>query len=150
MNLQRILVPTDFATTNAIAMDHALDLARRYGAEVILCHVFEPSPYPMAPMAAGTMKRPKSEQELLDQIQGELEQLRADNVPAEISSRAVLLEGSPHGEILRFAEKEKVDLIVMPTHGRSGLARFFMGSVAEQVVRHAPCAVLTVCSRPTD
>jgi nucleotide-binding universal stress UspA family protein len=137
MNAPKILFPTDFSTLGQTALEMATSLARDRGAKLLIAHVEE------APIAYGGgelyygIDEPNRE---------ELKRMLAEVVPTDPSVRYEhrLLLGSPAGAILHLAEKEGVEMIVMPTHGRTGLVRMLMGSVAEEVVRKAKCPVLTV------
>jgi len=115
----------------------ACALARDYGARIVLLHVKEPIPVAYGEFGAFPMGTEEDEplRELL------LRQCPADPaIPVEYR----LAEGDPAAEIVRMAQKIECDLIVMGTHGRTGLGRLLMGSVAEMVLREAPCPVLTV------
>jgi len=136
MNIKKILFATDFSTTSEAALKYATALARDSGAMLLIVHAEEPMP----PLVAGevymlmsTFPNPEL-QILLDKV-----------VPSDDSVRCEhrLLTGMPADEIVRFAEEENVDLIVMGTHGRTGLRRLLLGSTAEAVLRRAPCPVLT-------
>jgi nucleotide-binding universal stress UspA family protein len=133
----KILFPTDFSSLGQTALELATTLAKERGAKLVIAHVEEP------PLAYGGgelyfgMEEPDRK---------EIERMLAAVVPHDrtVSYEHRLLMGSPATAIVHFAEKENVDLIVMPTHGRTGLYRLLMGSVAEEVVRKATCPVLTV------
>jgi nucleotide-binding universal stress UspA family protein len=141
--IKKILVPVDFSAHSAEALRLAADLARRYAASVDLVHVFFTMTY-------GTPEGyviPTAEQ--LELVMKELEsQLRAAKQIAldagAPSATTTLLQGRPATAILDFATASECDLIVMGTHGRTGVKRLVIGSVAEHVVRAAPCPVLTV------
>lgn len=140
---EKILVPIDFASHSAAAVELAVDLARRYEARLTLVHVYEPVDYALPP--GYVVYTP----EQLSRMTAELEKrLHATcrEVEAE-SGRPVeprLLQGPPALVIIDLAQDESYDLIVMGTHGRTGVGHWLMGSVAEKVVRAAPCAVLTI------
>lgn len=139
----KLLVPIDFAALSAEAVHRAVDLARRYDAELTLVYVYEPADYPVPDgfvvYTAEQLHRITAEaQRRLDAAQRDAEAAGARRV----SSR--LLQGSAAQTIVELARDEHFDLIVMGTHGRTGVDRWVMGSVAEKVVRGAPCAVLTV------
>jgi nucleotide-binding universal stress UspA family protein len=136
MNAKKILFPTDFSEASDAAFRHAVSLAHDTGATLVIAHVEEP---PM-PYGEAVMSLPERYDEELKQ---RLEAVVEPSVPCEHH----LLIGDPAAEIVRLAEAEHVDLIVMGTHGRTGLSRLIMGSVAEAVVRRAPCAVYTVKQR---
>lgn len=136
LNIQTILHPTDYSERSDFAFRIACSLARDYRAKLVLLHVALRSVTieGEAPIA------PRSE----EYFQAEEEKLEGVSVPAEIRVERFVREGDPAGEILRAAQFTNADLIVMGTHGRTGLARLLAGSVAEQVMRRAPCPVLTV------
>jgi nucleotide-binding universal stress UspA family protein len=137
MKAQKILYPTDFSEAGRPALAMATSLARDTGATLIVAHVEEP------PMAYGGGEMYYG----VDQVDHEeLRKSLAAVVPTDPSVPCVhkLLIGDPAEAILQLAESDHVDLIVMGTHGRRGLTRLLMGSVAEAVVRRAKCPVLTV------
>jgi nucleotide-binding universal stress UspA family protein len=115
----------------------ACSLARDYGARLVIVHVIEP-PTPAA--AEGVMMVPVVIDS--DPMRKRLEQMRPEDAKWPVEHR--LLEGNPASEILGVVRDAKCDLVVMGTHGRSGVGRLLMGSVAEQVVRRAACPALTV------
>ena len=130
-----ILFPTDFSTASDAALVHAEAVAKQSNAKLLIVHVEEP------PLAYGGgelyygLPEPSSER-----IRKMLDDVRPKDPSVSFSHRLVM--GDPAGEIVRIADEEKVDSIVLGTHGRTGLSRLLMGSVAEGVVRRAPCPVL--------
>lgn len=147
--LQRILVPVDFSEMAGKALRYAVPLAIPFDAEVVLLHVLQPyivSPDPeyLPPeLAIG-------QRELLESARQQLEKLRHDEVGARLRSQACVRLGVAWQEIVAEAVALQVDLIILSTHGRTGLNHALMGSVAERVVRHAPCPVLVVRERERD
>ncbi len=137
LRVRTVLHPIDFSDNPSTAFDVACALARDYGAELVLVHVVEPA----FVSTADGMPQPIPSG-LEDGAMNRLREVR----PAEpaITVREVVATGYPVEEILRTAVEMKADLIVMGTHGRSGLARAVMGSVAEGVLREAACPVVTV------
>jgi len=137
MNTSKILFPTDFSKHGQAALEMATSLARDRGATLLIVHVEEP------PLAYGGGEFYYG---VAEPNQEDLERMLLEVVPTDQSVRYEhrLLAGSPARAILDLAKEEQVDLIVMPTHGRTGLLRLLMGSVAEEVVRKAHCPVLTV------
>jgi universal stress protein A len=135
--IQTILHPTDFSERSGYAFQLACALARDYGARLVVLHVATP---PTIVYGEGVL--PPDPQLLSQEAKEQLNQLEVpdSNVRAERRYE----EGDPATTILRAAQEIHADLIVMGTHGRTGLGRLLMGSVAEQVVRKAPCPVLTV------
>lgn len=139
-----ILHPTDFSPSSRAAFNHALALAREQRAELWLVHVL-PTVMPM--VGEGYMS-PKTfddlQRSMRAQAQKQLDRLVAKAKAARVRARDVLYEGVAADAIARAARAKRAKLIVMGTHGRTGLTRLFMGSVAERVVGTAPCPVLTV------
>ena len=133
--MKKILFPTDFSTASDAALVHAENLAKQSSAELLILHIEEP------PLAYGGgelyygLPEPSSERIL---------KMLSDVCPSDpqLSFKHRLVMGDPATEIVRVAEEEQAELIVLGTHGRTGLSRILMGSVAEAVVRHAPCPVL--------
>jgi universal stress protein A len=143
MNIRHILAPTDFSDYSKKAISDAFELARTFGAKLSLLHVIEAPPYPIegfAPSAVGA--------DLLGDLERrastELAQVLPDAQEATVEVTRAVAIGSPSQKIVETAEAEHVDLIVMATHGRTGLSHLLIGSVAERVVRTAPCPVLTI------
>jgi universal stress protein A len=137
MKARKIVFPTDFSPYGQEALRWATSLARDTGATLIIVHVEEP------PMAYGGGEM------YLGAEEGDREELRKTLVKvlptdAKIPFQHKLLVGDPATAVVEVAEQEGADFIVMGTHGRSGLSRLLMGSVAEAIVRKAKCPVLTV------
>jgi nucleotide-binding universal stress UspA family protein len=128
IQVRKILYPTDFSTYSNQAYFHAVGLAETYRASLTVVYVVTPG----SPEAARGR----------DFWLGQLEQVRPGN--PGIAVHHVLLEGDPAGEIARYAADAAIDVIVIGTHGRTGVDRLVMGSVAERVMREAPCSVLVV------
>jgi len=136
MNVKKILFPTDFSHTGDAAFAMATSLARDSGAKLVIVHVEEP---PVA-YGGGELYYGVPEPQTAD-LKAMLEKIIPADPNIEYEHR--MITGDPAGAIPRLAEEEQIDLIVMGTHGRSGLSRLLMGSVAEAIVRRAPCPVLT-------
>ena len=135
--IQTILHPTDFSEQSAAAFEFACSLAREYFSEILLLHVVEPA---FAIGADGmTIPIPTGIEE-----EGAKRLERVFPLDSQVKFRRQVEVGSPVGEIVRVAAESKADLIVMGTHGRSGLSRILMGSVAEGVLREVACPVLFV------
>jgi nucleotide-binding universal stress UspA family protein len=135
--LHTILHPTDFSEHSDYAFRLACSLARDYGARVVALHVATPTAVVYSEGAV-----PIDPEVFRADAKEKLDHLEAPAAGPPLERR--LAEGDPADEILRLAREAGADLIVMGTHGRTGLARLLMGSVAEQVVRRAPCPVLTI------
>jgi universal stress protein A len=136
MNINRILFPTDFSHTGDAALNMATALARDSQASLLIVHVEEP---PVA-YGGGEMYYGMPEP-ALDEIKRMLAEVKPTDPSVPFDHR--LVTGDPASAIVKLANEEQVDLIIMGTHGRTGLRRLLMGSVAEAVVRRAPCPVLT-------
>ena len=137
MNYHRILFATDFSPASEAALKYATALARDSGARLLIVHVEElPTPY-----AGGEMMLPQPEYP-----NPEIRKMLEAVVPTDknVAYEHHLLLGTAAEDIVRVATEEKADLIVIGTHGRTGLKRVLMGSVAEAVMRHAHCPVLTL------
>lgn len=144
---RKILVATDFSSYAERATLVAADLARTYGSAMTLVHVYDPVSYPLPDgyMLYTPGQLAQVWQELEQRLQRAVEFARQAGAP---SVDARLLEGLTAHEITSFASEQGHDLIVIGTHGRSGLQRFLLGSAASRVVQTAACAVLTVRPPP--
>ena len=136
--VRTILHPTDFSDRSEYALGLACALARDYGARLIVLHVIEAA----AAAAYGEVIVPVDPEPLRAAAQEQLARLEVPQ--ANVRAERRLEQGDAVAEILRVAQEVNADLVVMGTHGRTGLGRLLMGSVTEQVVRRAPCPVLTV------
>jgi nucleotide-binding universal stress UspA family protein len=140
---KRICCPIDFSDASRAAMEVAADLSRRFGAELVLFHAY---PVPGYTFPDGSVvASPKMLQDLADGAERHLEAWRRDAEAAGAARvQAAKVAGEPAAEIVSFAREQGVDLLVLGTHGRTGLEHALMGSIAERVVRRARCPVLTV------
>lgn len=135
MSQKTIVFPTDFSTASDAALVHAAALARQSAARLLIVHVEEP------PLAYGGgelyygLPEPNSER-----ILKMLEDVRPSDPSVPYAHRLTM--GDPAGEVVRIAAEENAEMIVLGTHGRTGMTRLLMGSVAEAIVRRAPCPVL--------
>lgn len=143
LQLRRILVATDFSPHSHQAWLYGVSLAEAFKAELILLHVIEPPDVLSQFPPSGEAYFPPN----LAQIQEEFAQKTGGEWIAEVGSlpaRLLTRTGSPFVEIIAASKEEQIDLIVLGTHGRGAIAHLLLGSVAERVVRKAPCPVLTV------
>lgn len=139
----KICCPVDFSDTSREALAQAADIAAHASARLVILHAYERA----ALGAAGEVlvTDPELEERLVHELNQQLDRYRLEaerSLPGRVVAEATC--GDPATEIVRFAERNGCDLIVMGTHGRSGIKRLVLGSVAETVVRHAPCSVLVV------
>jgi len=150
IKIKTILVPTDFSEYVDLVMDYAVFLAKSFGARIKLLHVVQSVHLAEAINWMDAMVPPAGEINISEQLRknaqkklGEFrERYRAEGVEVEI----LISEGVPFVEIIQCLERESVDMVVMGSHGRTGITHLLMGSVAEKVVRKAPCPVL--CIKP--
>ncbi|MFC6731631.1 MULTISPECIES: universal stress protein [unclassified Haladaptatus] len=139
-----ILIPTDGSEGTEKAVEQALDIAETYDATLHVLYVVDTAAF--APEVDVAL--------IIDSLQAHGERAVAD-IEAQAVEEGVVVEttietGSPHREILRYVEDNDIDLVVMGTHGRTGLGRYLLGSVAEKVVRSSPAPCLTVRMRDDD
>lgn len=145
MGIRRILIPLDFSDDSLNALKYACELARPLGAELLILYVLEPIYFATPADVYATNTNLAM---LMDEQRGvgsqQLARISAELTKKGQRARTVLKTGSPAHVIVDTAKTARADLIVMATHGRTGLAHLVMGSVAEKVVRTAACPVLTV------
>jgi len=140
----RILVPTDFSPPSEAALQYAKVIARRFGSSVHLFHVLEERPAGVAGSEIVVMERPTARHGRIMDAKHRLMHRLTRTEREELRATYEVVFGMPADTITNFAADNGFDLIVMGTHGRTGLGHLFMGSVAERVVRTAPCPVLAV------
>lgn len=135
LRLEQIMVPIDFSVCSRKAVDYAVALARDYHANLVLIHVVETK---------------QATQKIIHEREIELETLAWQEVRNQVPVTTLIRVGEPLREIIDLARAGLVDLLLISTHGRSGLADFCLGSGAEQIVRYAPCPVLVVREQEHD
>lgn len=140
INLKKILVPMDFSKFSAKALRYAEELAEKFHSELHLLHAFEAVPIMSGDSVYFPPDVAAQEEEALRKTLDELEVHASESV--QVVRKLIL--GHPFVEIVKYARDNEIDLIVMGTHGRGAIAHMLLGSVAEKVVRKAPCPVLTV------
>lgn len=140
MQIKKILVPHDFSSHSKKALDWALELAEKWQAEVELLHVIHILP-PVVDVPNDMYADVERDQ--LAAAQKDLEAIHLEKTNgSQVTINIHVQRGVPFQAICEHAEAQQVDLIVMGSHGRTGLSHVFIGSVAERVIRHAPCPVL--------
>lgn len=145
--LMKILVPVDFSEVSPGVLQTAVELAGEEG-EVHVLHVAEDRHY-VGEFASAQVSTSKIREDAHVAIEGDLEIfVKKVSTPAKV--KTTLIWGSPAKDITKIAESGDFDLIVMATHGRRGLNRFFMGSVTEEVMRRAPCSVMALRSKAVE
>ncbi len=142
--IRRIVHPSDFSTASTRAFRKAIEMAKASRAELLIVHVLNP----IMPVPGDAYIPPKVYDDLAASARAwarkQLDKLLARAKKAGVRAKGFLLEGVAHAQIVRFARSKRADLVVMGTHGRSGLAKLVLGSVAERVIGAAPCPVVTV------
>jgi nucleotide-binding universal stress UspA family protein len=149
IEMKRILVPTDFSENAGQAFLHAAATARWTGAELIVLHVVEKfMDHSLVYSDMWPFQKPVRQyyEELEARIADRLQRDVRSTVGSDVTFRVVVSTGSPAPEIVLAAEREVVDLIVIATHGRGGIAQALLGSTTERVLRRAPCPVLVIRS----
>ena len=142
--IKRILVPTDFSAPSDAALDFAKTIAATFGASLHLLHVFE-DPYVTGAFTDAYAPLPPSTRAaLLDDASKRLAHRLPDDERTRYAATTEIVTGASATAIVEYAQDHEIDLIVMGTHGRTGMAHLLIGSVAERVVRTSPCPVLTV------
>ena len=143
MEIKSILFPTDFSEGSAQALQYAVDMSKRYGAKLHVVHII----YDIT-KATGWyvphVSTDKMYQEIQEGAKKELDRFAVKELAEVKDVERTVITGVPHEEVINFAKKHKIDLIIMGTHGRKGIDRILFGSTAAQIVRFAPCPVLTV------
>lgn len=149
IDIKRILVPVDFSDSSSKAIRYGAEFAQRFGAELILVHILE---LPFYPVEQGLgMVPPGMPDEVIPEVESRLaEERAAAGVDAAIAVRLIVREGKPFVELIRLAREESVDLIIIPTHGRTGLPHLLIGSTAERVATQATCPVLVMRDQERD
>jgi nucleotide-binding universal stress UspA family protein len=143
MEIKKILFATDFSEGSSHALPYAVDMAGHYGAKLCLIHVI----FDVAKTAGWYVPHISIDeiyQDMEKSAGAELEKSFVEEMRGLKDVERVVMKGIPYEEITKFAMDNKIDLIVLGTHGRRGIDRVLFGSTAEQVVRNAPCPVLSV------
>ncbi len=143
LSISHILVPIDFSVHSKNALKYAIPLAEEFSASLHLVYVVEPTIYP-ADLGFGQVVLPGVEDELRQKAADELRELIEREIGDKIPTTATVRTGSPHQEILDEADEQNVDLIVVASHGHSGVEQILFGSTADRIVHNAKCPVLTV------
>jgi nucleotide-binding universal stress UspA family protein len=143
--VNQILVPTDFSPTSDLALDYAREIAQRFGASLHLLHVLE-DPFVHGPFASDLFidERADVRRAILDDARARLARRVRRREGEVAAASAEIVSGHSAETIVTHAHELGADLIVMGTHGRTGLAHLLIGSVAERVFRTSPCPVMTV------
>jgi nucleotide-binding universal stress UspA family protein len=142
-DIKKVLVPIDFSDYSKSSLKYATEFAQKFNAEMILVYVVEPVIYP-PDFSMGQIAIPSVNTEWDIKAKEELDKLAGSEIPNDVKVLTVIKTGKPFLEIIETAADEDVDIIIIATHGHSGMEHILFGSTAEKVVRKAPCPVLTL------
>ncbi|MFW6129420.1 MAG: universal stress protein [Candidatus Aminicenantaceae bacterium] len=142
--INKILWPTDFSEPSYNALKSAVEMAEKFGSTLYLVHVIAPIPAVAGPMGPAGFDVSLYQEELKKSASKKLKQISENKVPEKIKIQTIIKHGEAATEINRAAKEENIDLIVIATHGETGLGHLIFGSVAEKVVRNASSPVLTI------
>jgi nucleotide-binding universal stress UspA family protein len=143
-NIKNILLPTDFSNLSLSAARYAIDLAKQYKAKIHFLNVLEKTP-PILAIRSLDLSEEKIEKTLEEDAQNSLKKsLEKINKDKSVEIVALIKKGVDFEEIVDYSEKNSIDLIVIATHGRTGILHTLLGSVAEKVIRYAKCPVLVI------
>jgi nucleotide-binding universal stress UspA family protein len=145
VTINRILVTTDFSEYSASALEYAVSLAESYNATIHLIHVVDPFSRRAKHKSGGRAKN--SELVMQETAQQAMKKFVVESVDEYVEVKQVIRLGHPADEIARYAKEERMDLIIIATHGRTGLAHVMIGSIAEKVIRISSVPVLAI--KPT-
>lgn len=144
-DVKRILFATDFSDNSRYALTYAVSFAKQYDAMLYILHVIQQPSYPLGMYAEISFDAmDKFNRNISEAVEKEMKALREKDLQGLAKYECLILQGTPFLEILRTAKEREADLIVVGTHGRTGLDHVLFGSTAEKVVRRAPCPVLSV------
>ena len=141
--IKKVLVPIDFSDYSKSALNYAVNFAKHFNAELFLIYVVEPVIYP-PDFSMGQIAIPSIDLDMDKRANEELENLARKQIPKELSTKTIVKTGKPFVEIIDTAKQIDADIIIIATHGHSGVEHILFGSTAEKIVRKAPCPVLTL------
>jgi nucleotide-binding universal stress UspA family protein len=143
---KRIIVATDLSPASEPALKEAVGLAKENGAELLIAHAYQPPTVVEAQsISAGVYE--EWDENIRAEVKARLQELVENAAKDGVKAELLILKGTPYQAIAEAARVNEVDLVVLGTHGRKGVSRFFLGSVAARVISTAPCPVLTVPRR---
>jgi len=141
--IKRVLVPIDFSDYSKNSLKYAVKLVNSFNADLFLVYVVEPIIYP-PDFSMGQIAIPSIDAEIDKRAYDELLSLAKTEIPTEVKCKCIIKTGKPFLEIIETANEEDIDLIIIASHGHTGVEHILFGSTAEKVVRKAPCPVLTL------
>jgi nucleotide-binding universal stress UspA family protein len=144
IKLKKILYPTDFSESSLEALKYGISFAREFKAKLVLLHVVNEKVFSEGLNLPRVVSIEELEREMTAEAERQLKVIVPPEERSHLDTETVILKGNPFIEIIRYAHEQDVDLIIIGTHGRSGVEHIIFGSTAEKVVRKAPCPVLSV------
>ncbi len=142
-DISKVLVPIDFSDYSKSALKYAVSFVKHFKAQLILVYVVEPVIYP-PDFSMGQIAIPSVDLDMDKRAMEELNKLAEQEIPPEIKVKSIVKTGKPFLEIIETAGEQNVDLVIIATHGHTGMEHILFGSTAEKVIRKAPCPVLTL------
>ncbi|BBO19128.1 universal stress protein family, Usp [Candidatus Brocadia pituitae] len=142
ISIKNILCPVDYSVYSEMALNYAIEFAEKYHAKLYLMHVLDIRVYDINNPDLYDINI--VDEETLAKLRERLLRCVTEDTRGKIAVEALIIQGVPFAEIIKVSKEYKIDLIVIGTHGRTGISHAIMGSVAEKVVRKAPCPVLTI------
>lgn len=142
INIKNILCPVDYSVYSEKALMYAIEFAEKYMAKLYLIHVLDIRIYDINEPDLYNVN--VVDEETLNKLKERLSRCVSEETKGKIPVETIVVQGVPFAEIIKASKDYRIDLIVLGTHGRTGLSHAIMGSVAEKVVRKAPCPVLTI------
>ena len=142
--IKKIVCPTDFSDPSYEALKTAVEMAGHFSSELIVVHVITPIPFIPIHDDPSSFNLPLYEKEMEASARKSLDEVFNEKIPESINSRTVVMQGDPATQIVRLADDEHAEMIIIATHGLTGLRKFMFGSVTEKVVRFANCPVLSI------
>ena len=142
--VKKIICPTDFSEPSYEALKTAVEMADHFSAELIVVHVVTPIPFIPIHDDPSSFNLPVYEKEMETSAQKSLDRVFEEKIPKSLNCRTLVMQGDPAPQIVRLADDEAADIIVIATHGLTGWRKFMFGSVTEKVIRLANCPVLSI------
>lgn len=142
ISIKNILCPVDYSVYSEMALKYAIEFAEKYRAKLYLMHVLDIRVYDINDPDLYDVNI--VDEETIAKLRERLLRCVTEDTKGRIPVEAIIIQGVPFAEIIKASKEHKIDLIVIGTHGRTGISHAIMGSVAEKVVRKAPCPVLTI------
>lgn len=141
--IKKILVPIDFSDYSKNALRYAIGFAKHFNSKMFIVYVVEPAVYP-ADFSLGQVAIPTTDVDMAQRAESELERLTKEEIGPGVEFEKIIKTGKPFMEIIETASEIDADLIIIATHGHTGVEHLLFGSTAEKVVRKSPCPVLTL------